>query len=691
MPTPTSPAHRPGQTRHDDGLSVRAALRDDSINEEARTAEYRFGSETPVPFWMNGERAVEILSFDKKHIRLDFMNAGANMLDNHSRWGSVKDCVIGIVEKAWTDGQYGYCRVRYATTAAGDAAWQLVRQKMCRWVSVGYRVFKYMEEVGDNTLAAYRAIDWEPMELSLVPVPADTSASVRSDKPSPAATHDVLILSPNFQQRNMDEDQIPTVETPAATAPPAQPAAPATTAAPPAATATPVADGARAATPAAPPAQPAAPATPVAENVASATIQACRAAGLDLDFAQTIIDTPGMTVDRARAAVLTEWETRGSAAGINPHGNARVQRDDQRVRTLADMETALMHRINPATELTEGARAWAGLSMLESFRELCNQRGVPLTGLSRRQVAEAALGLRGLSGLHSTSDFPILLGNTINRTLRAQYELQDRSWLPFSQRTTAADFREMTATQLGEASGFDKVLEGGEYKRGTTSEASEKYAVEKFGKIYGFTWEMLINDDLGAFTRMPRLIAAQAIQKQNDIVWNLLLGNSGNGQVMADGVALFNSAHNNVAASGSALSIASLAAARAAMRKHKALDGSSYLNITPKFLVVGPDLELTAFQYTSTNYVPTLAGDQNVAFITSLKVIVDPRITDNRWFLVAAPGAVDTLEYAFLEGEGELFTEQRYGFDVDGLEIKARMVFGAHVLEYRSFYKNAGA
>ena len=160
---------------------------------------------------------------------------------------------------------------------------------------------------------------------------------------------------------------------------------------------------------------------------------------------------------------------------------------------------------------------------------------------------------------------------------------------------------------------------------------------------------------------------------------------------MVDNVVLFNSAHNNLAASGTALSVDSLAAARAAMRKHKALDGKTYINITPKYLVVGPDNELKAYQFTSTNYVPAKSSDINVQFNTSLIVIVDPRITDNRWFLIAAPGAIDTLEYAFLEGEGELFTENRYGFDVDGMEIKARMVFGAHVLEYRSFYKNPGA
>ena len=52
---------------------------------------------------------------------------------------------------------------------------------------------------------------------------------------------------------------------------------------------------------------------------------------------------------------------------------------------------------------------------------------------------------------------------------------------------------------------------------------------------------------------------------------------------------------------------------------------------------------------------------------------------------------VDTVEYAYLEGEQGLFTERREGFEVDGVEIKARHVFGAKAIDWRGMYKNAGA
>lgn len=676
---------RIAQVTHDSELRVRAQINADTINEEARTVDVIFGSEQSVPFYMNGERALEVLSFDPAHIRMDFMNRGAHVLDNHQRWGNVADCVLGVVTEARSDGQRGIARLKFATDATAERCWQRVKEKTLRWLSVGYKVFKYMEERSEDSVPTYRAIDWEPMEVSFVPVPADTTAGVRGSNGDQASesqsiTSQVTIISlhqrsPMSKPANNND---PAPETPIApaTSPVAETAAANPT------------DGERAQ----PTPQPPTPPAPTQGTTATAILQAVRAAGLGIEFAETLI-AANVTPEQARERCVAEWAIRnGGNTPING-SNASVTRDDANERIRAAVETAILHRVDPSVAITEGARQFAGLRIMEVYREFARERGVSLAGWSQREVAMAALGLnaRGMSGLHSTSDFPLILGNTVNRTLRAAYELQERTWVPFCQRTTAADFREMTAVQLGEASGFDKVQEGGEYKRGTTSEAAEKYRVAKYGKIYGLTYEMLINDDLSAFTRMPKMIAGQAVQKQNDLVWDLLLGNSGNGKVMSDNVALFNSAHGNVAGTGAALSITTLAAGRAAMRKQKALDGKSLLNITPRFLVVGPDQELLAFQFTSTNYVPAKSSDINVSFITSLQVIVDPRITDNRWFLVAAPGSIDTIEYAFLEGEGELFTENRYGFDVDGMEIKARMVFGTTVLDYRSFYKNAGA
>ena len=56
----------------------------------------------------------------------------------------------------------------------------------------------------------------------------------------------------------------------------------------------------------------------------------------------------------------------------------------------------------------------------------------------------------------------------------------------------------------------------------------------------------------------------------------------------------------------------------------------------------------------------------------------------------ASPTAIDTIEYAFLEGQDGVFIETRMGFDVDGVEIKARLDFGAKAIDWRGLYKNPG-
>jgi hypothetical protein len=74
-------------------------------------------------------------------------------------------------------------------------------------------------------------------------------------------------------------------------------------------------------------------------------------------------------------------------------------------------------------------------------------------------------------------------------------------------------------------------------------------------------------------------------------------------------------------------------------------------------------------------------------------VTVEPRITDLSWFLASDPNAqpIDTIEYAYLAGAEGLMIEQRQGFEVDGVDIKARLVFGAKAIDYRGLYKNPGA
>jgi hypothetical protein len=180
------------------------------------------------------------------------------------------------------------------------------------------------------------------------------------------------------------------------------------------------------------------------------------------------------------------------------------------------------------------------------------------------------------------------------------------------------------------------------------------------------------------------LFGTAAATLESDVVWSIVTANP----IMGDGVALFHASHKNLTATGTALDVASLGRARAAMARQTGLDGKTVLNIRPAFLVVPSSLELTAEQLPAitTNVVPQS--------IRSLSVIAEPRLDPASgaipWYLFASPSTIDTIEYAYLEGQDGVFIETRNGFDVDGLEIKARLDFGAKAIDWRGMQKNAG-
>ena len=248
----------------------------------------------------------------------------------------------------------------------------------------------------------------------------------------------------------------------------------------------------------------------------------------------------------------------------------------------------------------------------------------------------------------------------------------------------------MHRLQLGEAPQLEKVNQSGEFKRGTIGEAQETYRIETFGKVIGITRQVLINDDLDAFTRVPALFGTSAATLESDVVWGIFTANP----AMADGNALFHASHKNLAGAGAALDVAGLAKARTAMAQQRGLDGKTLLNVRPTYLVVPSALELSAEQLLAQNIVPAKATDVVPASIRSLAVIAEPRLDPAcgavPWFLVASPAAIDTIEYAYLEGQEGVALETRMGFDVDGVEVRARLDFGAKAIDWRGLYKNPG-
>jgi len=405
---------------------------------------------------------------------------------------------------------------------------------------------------------------------------------------------------------------------------------------------------------------------------------AVRAASLDDAYADELI-TSGVSLDAARSAVLTKLADRTAAAAVTSQANIQTIADETETRRSL-MAEAILHRANPSKPLSDGARNFAGLTMMDIARESLEARGVKTRGMDRMTIAGRAF--------EASSDLPSILASVANKSLRDAYLSAPRTFQPWARQGVAPDFKTISRANLSDAPALEAVTENGEFKRGAVTDGKETYQLATVGKIIGITRQAIINDDLGAFTRLPALFANAAANYESDTVYGILTANA----ALSDGTALFHANHGNLTGTGTALSVTSLGVARALLRKQTTPQGA-VMNLTPKYLIVPAALETIANQFVSQAYIAAQSSNIN-PFAGALQVIVDARLDANSataWYLAADFNQIDTIEYAYLEGQNGVYIESRQGFDVDGMEIKARLDFAAKAIDYRGLYKNVGA
>jgi hypothetical protein len=306
-------------------------------------------------------------------------------------------------------------------------------------------------------------------------------------------------------------------------------------------------------------------------------------------------------------------------------------------------------------------------------------------------------------GAESTSDFPAILANVANKTLRQGYEAYPRTFQPFCRQVTAADFKPINRVMLADAPVLQQLNEKGEYHRAQLTDNNISYALNTYGEIVALTRKVIINDDLQAFTRVPALLGVAAAQLESNTVWGIIISNP-QAKYAGDAAptALFAAGHNNlltgVASSidpnvSNAVALTALGKARGAMRIQKGPNGTP-LNLIPRFIAVPTALESYMLQLVYPIAIASADVTKVVPeWVRSLVPVVEPRLDANSataWYLIADPAQIDTVEYCYLEGQQGVYIETKQGFEVDGVEIKARMDFGAAAIDYRGLQQNAG-
>lgn len=680
---------------------LRASFKPETYDKERNTIDvvWTTGARVKRWSWFDGPYHEE-LSLEKGHVKLDRLNAGASLLNNH-RAGDLGN-VIGVVENASIEKGLGVATVRFSQREDVQGIVDDIKDGIIRNLSVGYDVDKYeeLEEEAEDGSPIYRAVDWTPMELSFVTIPADMGAQARSEQVH--GTREAIIetkgenMNKKTKKRSDSTSEEVPAEQPAPVAEqPAEQPVPSSEEVPQPAVETPseAPEAPAAEVPAA--VEPSEPSERGTSGTQTQTVdekeirareilrqeeirKAVRVASLAESFADDLVKKE-VTIDQAREAIFKELEKRTSSATVNQRIEV-TNMDQQQLRREAAVR-GMLHRFDSNKyQLKEGDREFRQGSVLDLARYFLHLEGVrEAFTMTKTEVAKRAL--------HSSSDFPEVLANTANKSLRDAYMGAPNTYEAFVAKKSVSDFKEISSVQLGNGGKLMEVDEHGEYKRTTVEESAEKYKLGKFGLILGRTWELIVNDDLDAFTRIPSQLGVRAREKENEIFWGLILGNPN----MADGNPYFDATHGNVGTG--LLGIAGLGAGRQAMRLQTDLEGE-LMNVTPKYLVVPAALETSADQIVS-SITPNQNSQANPfgpGGRSSLLTVVEPRLdaaSSVEWYLFADKAQLAAAEMALLDGKGpEIFV--RDGFEVDGMELKLRYVFGMKLIDHRAAYQSDG-
>lgn len=611
----------------------------DNVDTDSRTVELSFSSETPYGRWFGDE----ILCHDEECINLERFNNGlGTALFNHDR-----DAVVGHVEKAWIEDNRGKALVRFDEDEQSDTIFQKVQSGTLQGVSVGYSIKRYevldeKDSVSSNGRFkgpdTYVVTDWEPLEISIVSVPADPTVGVGR-----SAEEIHTSIDTQEEEKSMDEKEILKTEDVKSTEP--------------------VEAGITQAD--------------LAKAMEQERKRTSEITALFRDFDVEGADEAivmGVSVDEARAMVMDQLRARNKGVSVT-----MGESESDKFRAAAQ-DAVLMAVGIPVADAAPGAHELRSHSMVELAREALQREGLKANYADNMEMTRAAI--------NSTSTFPAIMSNLADKSVMNGFNEAETTFQIWAGKGSNRDFKEAARVALSEAGNLELVPEGGQFPQDVFGEASARTKVATYGKIFSLTRQAIINDDLGLFSKIATKYGSAAKRLVNKMVYAQLTGTV----KMQDNIALFDAKHGNVATTGEALSLKAIAEAITAMRRQKGITDAANLNITPKYLVVPPELEVTAYQIVNS----TAAVDgTNSGVVNPYKgrfvVVADAELTDpDAWYLVADANQHDTIEVTYLNGVETPRLETRQGFDVDGIEYKVAFDVGVDAIDFRGLYKNAG-
>jgi len=644
------------------GQQTRAATYDKNAN----TIECIFATPTPVPRWSwrinDGETFNEVLSIKKEAIDSTRLDAGAvPFLDNHNAYGSVGSIQIGKVISWEIVGQECRAKIQLSTAEEHKGTVDNIINGTYSNISVGYRVSEYTDispkpakiavgQTAPKETKTFLATKWEVSEISLVAVPADPQAQIRSE------------------QQNYIQTKFKIMPTEG----------------------TPPADNTQ----------------PSAEQLAQIRKETASYAhevmdlqtryNLEPDFAKRHIEA-GTPIGDVRAIVLDKFKATNPAPA--PTAAApEVGADREREGNIRSAVAGVSARIGGvvAKSLSEEEKRlgqdFRNMTLLEIAADCVERTGVKTRGMDKMELAKRAI-------TSTQSDFPIIINDLMNKTLLANYQTTESTWKRFCSTGSTNDFRPNYRVRGGELPILEEITEAGEYKNIKQGDGKmESIRVKTVGGIITLSRQAIINDDLQFFTNQGLRLSRSAALTIEQAVYTLLGLNSGVGPTMADGNALFSAAHGNLIATGSgaAPSFAEVQKMIDLFAFQKDVNGKNYIVVNPTIALAPVAIKNQLNVINQSQYNTDTSGKFQVPNIINgvfRDVIGSPYLTQAKpkaYYAFADPAMYPTIEVAFLNGQESPFFEMEQGFDVDGVRMKGRLDFGVAAVDWVGAVLNQG-
>ncbi len=392
-----------------------------------------------------------------------------------------------------------------------------------------------------------------------------------------------------------------------------------------------------------------------------------RSAGLGLEAADDLIDA-GADLTRAKAEIFDAVQERRRAAPIiRSHTPAN---DDPAVITRRQSD-ALATRM-AGGDCPEDARQYLNFRLRDMAVESLNRLGVSTRGMSDDDLFTRAD--------HTTSDFPLVVSNAANKVALETYRAAESPLKGLCRQRTLPNFKPSQSIRLGEMGRLEEIDESGEITHTSRAENGETLALGTFARGFTVSRKLLIDDDTGLLGDITVALGEAAAQTEADILVDLITSNPN----LSDGTSVFDASRGNIG-TAAIPTIAALTEARESMRTRTGLDGKTIISATPRFVLVGADLETEAEQVLA-SIQPNKTDDVN-PFGGRLTLLVEPRLPAGDWYIFADPARLAAMHHAYLSSAQGVQIQRAEAWDTLGMKFRAFLDFGAGWLDWRGAHQ----